>query len=253
MAKNKKSPRYAPFVMFVVLPVLAIGISAFAVFKGVQNYTMTSLYFKIRTLKVEGIADVRYVDLMKDDILGTNIFELNTRKLAERIKRRFPTFYSIRVTRVLPSQLFIEAHERIPVAVVRRNQYYLFDAEGVVVSSFSLDALVNYPLLVGLENKLPNVRVGVAYDSGVLRPPLRLALMLRSNLPYVKITKIDAADPDDLSFYLGGDVQVRIGNRDFESRLRLLPAILKSIGPELGNVRYIDLRPKEPVVAYKKK
>jgi len=253
MAKNKKNKSFLPIFLLVVLPIAAIAISGVAVFRGVENYITTSSYFKIRSLKTEGIADVRYVDMIKEEVLGTNIFELDAKKLSERIKRKFPTFYSVTVTRFLPSELRIVAHERIPVALIRRDLYYLFDAEGVVLSSFYQDSLVSYPFLIGLENKLPRVKVGMAYDLEPLRLSLRLALALRTLAPSLKVTKIDCQDPGNLSFYLENDVLVRIGNKNLESRVRLLPAIIKSIGPELTGVRYIDLRPKEPVIANRNK
>jgi len=217
----------------------------------VENYITTSSYFKIKSLKAEGIADVRYVDMIREELLGTNIFELDAKKLSERIKRKFPTFYSVTVTRFLPSELRIAAHERIPVALIKRDFYYLFDAEGVVLSSFYQDGLVSYPFLIGLESKLPRVKVGVAYDLEPLQRALRLALTLRTLAPSVKVTKIDCQDPGNLSFYLENDILVRVDSRNMEDRIRLLPAILKSIGPELAGVRYIDLRPKEPVIANK--
>ena len=103
MAKSKKNRNTIPIFLLIILPLLAIGISSFAIFKGVHNYITTSDYFRIRELKMEGITDARYLSLMKDEILGTNIFRVNARKLSERIKRRFPNLYSVTVRRFLPS------------------------------------------------------------------------------------------------------------------------------------------------------
>ena len=253
MAKNKKHKRNNQLFVLVVLPLAAMILASFAIWMGLQNYITTSHYFKIKELKVEGIVDPRYIDVMREEILGTNIFELDTKKLAERIQRRFPTFFSIRVTRVLPSQLWIVARERMPLAVVRKDAYYLFDAQGVAIASFPLDAILNYPLLVGLENRLPKIRVGVTYETKVVKVPLRLALLLKIKMPSLKITKIDASDMDNMIFYLGNDLSVKIGKDDFENRLGLLSVILKSLGTDISNVLYVDLRPREPVVANRKK
>jgi cell division septal protein FtsQ len=54
-----------------------------------------------------------------------------------------------------------------------------------------------------------------------------------------------------LSFYLAPDIEVKVGDRNFDSRVSLLPAILKTISSDMGRIKYIDLRPKEPVVATK--
>ncbi len=263
MAKSKKNRNTIPIFLLIILPLLAIGISSFAIFKGVHNYITTSDYFRIRELKMEGITDARYLSLMKDEILGTNIFRVNARKLSERIKRRFPNLYSVTVRRFLPSQLLIIAKERLPVAVVKRDVYYIFDAEGVVLSSMTQSVLTSLPLIVGLENRLQKIRVGTAYSLGQLHKALALAKTLKTHATQIQtslpkderrsITKIDAGQPPNLIFYLGDDIQVKIGDGDFEDRLDLLPAILRSIGADVSNVKYIDLRPKEPVVAMKNK
>lgn len=252
MAKNKRNKKNNQIFLLVVLPLLAIFVSSMAIYKGLENYITSSRYFKVRDVVIDGIEDARYIECMREEISGSNIFELDAQKLAERIKKRFPTFYNIRVIRVLPSKLVVLAQERIPVAIVKNEVYYLFDAQGVAISSFPLNAVLNYPLIVGLESRLPKIQVGVSYEARALKIPLRLALLLRVRIPALKIVKIDATDLNNLVFYLNGDIQVKMGNRDFEERLNLLPVILKSLGPEITNVLYIDLRLKEPVISLKK-
>jgi cell division septal protein FtsQ len=261
MTKNKKSQNFAPFFLLVILPLLAILISFFAIFKGVKNYVTTSNYFRIRELKVEGLTDKRYLDLMKEEVLGVNIFRLDVAKIAERIKIRFPTFYSVTIKRVLPSQLLVVAKERLPVALIKRDLYYLLDADGMVLASFSSGETLTFPLIVGLENRLPRFTPGVAYSTGALHRALILAKTLRAQAHQIEaslppsqrrgITKIDAGDPHQLSFYLGDDLRVGVGDSDFDNKIDLLPIILQSIGADLVNVKYIDLRPREPVVAMK--
>ncbi len=257
MARNKKNSVFAPLFLYVFLPLLAIGISSFAIFRGVQNYITSSNYFKVRELKVEGITDLRYLDLMKEEILGTNIFRIDAQKLAERIRKKFPTFDSVTVSRVLPSQLAITAKERLPVAVLKRDLYYVLDTEGVPLSSYASGDLLDFPLIVGLEGRVPRVKLGVAGPRDVLERPLLLARSLRVHKRDIdqgnafRVTRIDATDLNNLTFYLGENLQIRVGHQDIENRVSLLPAILHSISQDLPNVKYIDLRPKEPVVATK--
>lgn len=258
MSKNKKGQDTSPVFLLVVMPLLAMAISSFAIYKGVENYITTSNYFRIRELTIEGITDSRYMGLIKEEILGTNIFRVDTRKLSERIRRKFPTFYSVVVTRILPSRLLVEAKERLPVAVLKRDLYYVFDTEGVALSSYATLEFLDFPVITGLENKIQRIKVGVAYPLNVLERSLYLARVLRAashdietSVPQgsaFKVTKIDAGDANNLSFYLGQDIQVRVGRDDFQQKVELLTSILRSLGAELSTVRYIDLRPKEPVI-----
>lgn len=260
MKSKKKHKRFFVFFL-IVLPLAALGLSSFAIFKGIQNYITSSSYFEIKKVGIEGIENSSYVDSIREEILGNNIFRVDTIRLSERIKRKFLNFSSVIVTRILPSELLIEAKERLPVAVLKRDLYYVIDADGVVLSSFSRQEMVDLPLIVGLEKSLKTVDVGKRYQVKVLQLPLLLAKALKIQMPAVyvqvpdiqnlKVTKIDALEPANLSFYFNDVIQVKMGNQDFDDRLSLLPAVLKGIDYELGQVNYIDLRSKEPVVGYK--
>ncbi|HQP92106.1 MAG TPA: cell division protein FtsQ/DivIB [Candidatus Omnitrophota bacterium] len=261
MSKRKHPKRnFVPLLVF--LPVLAIGLSSYAVFSGIRHYTETSSYFNVRQVEVEGISDARYCDVMKEALIGTNIFRIDTIKLSERIKKKFPTFYSVSVTRVLPSCLRIVAKERLPVAIMQRAGIsYLFDTEGVIVAGFPSGQGSDFPLIVGLEDKFSGLKVGSSYNSKILKNVLSLAKALRlqrfnidsafSQANRLKITRIDASQPSELSFYFWDTIQIKVGRNDFENKINLLPAIIKSLAGEINNVKYIDLRPKEPVVASK--
>ncbi|MFH1692617.1 MAG: cell division protein FtsQ/DivIB [Candidatus Omnitrophota bacterium] len=262
MRAKKKRKRFFVFFLFV-LPVLAISLSSFAIFKGIKNYITSSSYFIIKKVSIEGIVNTKYADSIQQEILGGNIFCLDTTKISERIQRRFPNFSSVVITRILPSELSIVAKERLPVAVLKRDIYYVFDADGIVLSSFSSKEMMDLPLMTGFEKQLKKVDVGKKYPLKVLQVPLALAKALKIQMPSVysqvpcaqnlKVTRIDAGDPVNLLFYFNDDIQVKIGNQNFDDRLSLLQVVLKSLDYEMAQVDYIDLRSKEPVVAYKNK
>ncbi len=261
MVKIKKNQKNFIFLL-VFLPVLAIVISAYAVLKGVENYVSTSSYFNIRDVKVDGIADTRYCDVMKEALTGTNIFHIDTLRLSQRIRKKFPTFSSVTVTRVLPSSLWIQAKERIPVAILRRDAAYLFDTDGVVIAAFSVGQSTDFPIIVGLDNQLPNVKVGMSYRLPILNDALALAKAVRlqrfniesavNSINKMRVTSIDVSDASNFCFYLGDSIQIKTGRKGFEEKVNLLPPILKSLAGEIENVKYIDLRPKEPAIAMKK-
>jgi cell division septal protein FtsQ len=262
MAKTRKNNSGAPaFFLVVVLPLAAMVFSTFAISQGIRHYLVTSDYFRVRELKIDGLADTRYLGYLRDELMGVNIFHVKTRDIADRIMKRYPTFYSVTVQRVLPSRLVIEAKERQPVAVLRRDKHYVFDVEGVAVASYPLEMDVRLPLIIGCEDHLTKIKLGVAYPDRVLRDALRLAQSLRSRVRLIassvppgglwRVTRIDVSDPGKPVFYIGAQVQVRVSYKDAQTQIDLLPSILKTVSPELNNVKYIDLRPREPVIAMK--
>lgn len=262
MAKIKRNNSGAPaFFLVVVLPLAAMVFSTLAISQGIRHYLVTSDYFRVRELKVDGLTDTRYLGYLRDELMGVNIFHVKTSDIAQRISKRYPTFYSVTVQRVLPSRLVIEAKERQPVAVLVRDKHYVFDVEGVAVASYSLEMDVRLPLIIGLEDRLTKVKLGVAYPDRLLRDALALAKSLRGRARSIaasvpsgglwRVTRIDVSDPGKPVFYVGAQVQVRVSYKDVETQMDLLPSILKTVAPELNNVKYIDLRPREPVIAMK--
>jgi hypothetical protein len=258
MAKNKKKSKPNHIFMFVVMPLLAIGISSLAVYRGVEDYIATSHYFTISEVKAFGLEDMRYLALIKDELIGVNIFQVNTKSLADRIQRKFPTFYSVVVIRVLPSQISITAKERRPVALLKREAYYLLDADGVVLGEYPLNTALNFPIIAGFENKLPSVKVGVNYAS-ILEHPLFAARVLRARHNEIEesfpkdsrmaITSIMADNPGNMVFTLGQTLQIMVNEKTISDKILLLPYIIRTIGGDIVAVKYIDLRPKEPVIA----
>lgn len=262
MAKKKRNNNapFWPFFFLVVLPLAAISLSTLAIVRGVEGYVKTSHYFRIKELRVEGLSDQRYLEMLRDEVVGSNIFRVDAGELAVRIQRRFPNFYSVSVSRILPSQLLIVARERLPVALVKSDQAYALDVHGVVVA-VNQDMYSSLPVLTGVENNGRILQIGATYPSRQLHNPLLLAKILRMRAPDIRaalpqapmdVESIDASHPDELSFSLEPDhIEVKVGDRNFDSRISLLPAILRTISGDRTHIKYIDLRPREPVIAAK--
>ena len=225
MAKVKKNAPGAPaFFLVVVLPLAAMIFSAFAIGQGISHYLATSDYFRVRELKVEGIHDTRYLGLLREELLGVNVFRVDAAKIAERISKRYPTFYSVTVERELPSRLVVVAKERLPVAVIKRDRHYIFDVEGVAVADYPLSMNVRLPVVTGLEERLPAVRLGAAYGDRVLLDALGLAKVLRQQNrsiaaglpsgPAWRVTRIDVTEPGKPVFYIGDQAQIRVSYKD---------------------------------------
>ena len=266
MAKAKKNKSPIPLGALILAPFLALGLSFFAIYHGMQNYITTSQYFRVRDVAVAGLTDQRYVDMVKTQITGENIFQVNVGELAQQIRQRFPHFTSVTATRVLPSRLEIVAIERTPVAVFRRGLWYVMVTEGMVLFSLGLNQPVGWPVIIGLEEKLPSPRVGSVYHMAALQEALLLAKALKKYSPdfssalrpvplamaaFGRVSKIDVSDRQQMSFFLGDTLQIKVGEEDFEEKLNILVSILRSLGPDIFRVRYVDLRPQEPAIAMK--
>jgi len=261
MTRRKKTARSSgPAPWLIILPLLAVALSGFAIYKGIQYYLRSSDYFLVREVSAVGIADDRYVQMIRDELKGANIFKVEVIELAQRIRRKFPTFYDVRVRRILPSELRIVAEERVPVAVVYKGHNYLFDVEGVALATVASPEAVGLPLVEGVAGRLPKIRTGFRYGFSNLRKALRLAAAIEGQGKHLvrlmpagdqRVSRIVVGSNGQLSLYLGTDLEVKVRDRRFDEQLDLLPAILRNLGSDIGMVAYLDLRPREPVVRMK--
>jgi len=257
MARQKKRSKAGPVFLVIILPLLALALAGFALYKGIHYYLTSSDYFRVREVTALGVQDYRYVQMIRDELTGANIFKVDVVQLAERIQRKFPTFYEVRVRRILPSELRIVAEERLPVAVVQKGGCFLFDADGVALSAVASVDAVRLPLVEGVADRLPKIKSGFRYGAAELRRALGLAAALerraeeltrRMPMGQQRISRVVVGPRGQLSFFLGDRLEVKVRDRGFDEQLDLLPAILKNLGADIGEAAYVDLRPREPVV-----
>jgi len=260
MARRKKNPKDWSVFFLVVVPILALAAAGFAVTKGISYYLVSSDYFRVREVTAQGIGDDRYVQMIRDELAGANIFKVDVVNLAQRIRHKFPTFYEVRVRRILPSELRIIAEERIPVAVVYKDRYYVFDADGVALAAVASSDAVGLPLVEGVADHLPKIRTGFRYGLSGLRKALALALEVKRHADDLarlvptggqRVSKIVVAASGQLSFLLGDGPEVKVRDSRFAEQLDLLPAIVRNLGADIAQVTYLDLRPREPVIGMK--
>lgn len=259
---NRKNNKNKQKFFLILLPLLAIVFSCFVIYKGIENYIKTSQYFKVKSFEFDGLNEDAVLLRIKDENLGKNIFLVDAKGVSRQIQMSFPEVNSVIVKRVLPSRLFISAKMRVPVAAVKRGCFYYFDKDGVVLSDKCDSEDSDLPLIVGLENSLKKVNVGSRYSHPLLKKALLLAQALKDSEDTISavsfsgqklfVSKINAVSSKDLSFFINGSVEIKIGPDSLDEKIRLIPAILRSLSDELSYVSYIDLRPSEPVVSYNK-
>ena len=64
-----------------------------------------------------------------------------------------------------------------------------------------------------------------------------------------KLKNIDVTDIRNISFYFDAEnVEIKIGDNEFNKRLDALGTVLEQLGQDIGRVKYIDLRFEDPIV-----
>jgi len=162
------------------------------------------------------------------------------------------------VSRIMPNRIRVELVERSPVAFLRTgNDVGLIDAQGVILER-PIEGDFKFPVLSGVGESVPAgqraLRMGLYTD------------LLRS-MNQVKpgatdhVSEVDIADASDVRATLAGLSQmgiagledqgpllVHFGNKDFESKFRVLLENIAQWRATAGRVDSVDLRFSKQVV-----
>lgn len=219
-------------------------------------------YFKVKSVilnKPREAFDFSY-------LVGRNIFSIDLKKESRYISEQYPVYKSIKLFRFLPDRMFVAITERKARAAIRLYRYFCVDDDGVLFdlpkgSSEEEDL----PVITGLERKLPNPKSGKQYSVKELTTALNIIREIEFDpfLEKYKIARIDAADlssiscfirlsglPSNHDFPVTKAVEIKMPQQGLAGAVRVIAGLFRQQDEEMNNIKYIDLRFKEPVIKY---
>jgi cell division septal protein FtsQ len=213
------------------------------------GYGLTRLgYFNIRYI----ICDENLpIDLSY--LKGRNIFGVNLKKESLYLAGLYPGYKSVRLVKVFPDRIFVEMTCRRPLAYVKLFKYFCVD-DGLVLFDIPKEAQeAQFPLILGLERRISNPRLGVRVNSRELAMAVTIIKETRQNpvLRDYPIKRIDVPGLNNASFFIAEGLQVKISQDDIKAKMLILGSLLNEEKDNLDKVGYIDLRFKEPVIKLK--
>jgi cell division septal protein FtsQ len=252
MKKNKiRLP--VRLIVAVIISLIAMLLIILQLAKTLKNLN----YFKIKTITLsehkERVTDFSYLE-------NRNIFSIDLLKESRSISGLYPSYKKIKLIRILPNHLFIDFIKRKPIAYIKlfRNfcvdeDLVLFDiAEQIEVKNlFPVSAGPSaLPVILGLETKIFGAKSGKKYYIKELETAIDIIKMFNSNrrLRDASIERINALNADGISFYLSGNLEIKIGQENIKDKIDTLSSLLINVKNDLNNIEYIDLRFKEPVI-----
>jgi cell division septal protein FtsQ len=146
--------------------------------------------------------------------------------------------------RVLPSTIDLRVVERVPIAIARlTDQLFLVDPSGVIIDEYGPQyTQYDLPIVDGL---LSSPRQGgPAVDADRVRLVARFVDELAA-VPAIRqhISQVDVSDLHDLVAILDQDpVALRLGDRDFATRLQRYMEFAPSIKEQIPEIDAVDLR-----------
>jgi cell division protein FtsQ len=177
------------------------------------------------------------------DLRGQNILAVDLAKWRTRLMAS-PWVEAAVVRRVLPGTVDVVIRERVPMGIARLGRdLYLVDEHGVVIDQYGpAYADLDLPVIDGLASP--------PQDGVPLVDQRRTALVARllgdvagHDALASRLSQIDVRDAHDAVVLLDGDtVMLRLGDRDFASRLQGYLDVAPALKDRVAAIDTVDLR-----------
>lgn len=255
----KKRKFKLPVKIIIVLAIILLAISFIIGY--IWKILTTSDFFAVKEVIV------RNADVSLDYLKGKNIFSLDLASESGRVILTCPDCRKIRFTRIIPDRVFVDFIKRKPLALVKFYKDFAIDEQGIL---FYPDLTVQesgLPVIYGLETKIFAPKAGAKYR----RPELDLALNILKEFKADKVfrgfalKRIDVANLESAGFFIllprqpsdytkpisqleWMGFEVRIGENNIKQKMMILGGLIMQARRDWANIKYIDLRFKEPVI-----
>ena len=262
MRKQKfRLPRKLTLILSAVFLVISFSIGY------TWNFLLHSRYFVVSEV-VCPQSNFSKLDYLK----GRNIFSIDLKRESWKILLGCSDCSNVRISRVLPNRLFVSFLKRQPVALVKFYKYFALDASGVLFLAPLNFPPQDLPVVYGLETKIFAPRSGLRYNTKEVRLALEIIKEFEANrlLKNFQLKKIELADPDNARIFIllpapgwslpeasasssieWAGFEVKIGDSGIRNKITILGGLILQAKKDLMNIKYVDLRFKEPVIKLK--
>lgn len=210
---------------------------------------------------------VRNSDQRFEYLKGSNIFSLNLSNEARVVFLRCPDCRKVRFARVLPNCIVVDFLKRQPVALVKFYKNFAIDEQGVLFLPDASTEALELPVIYGLETKIFAPKPGISYKRSELGLALTIISEFKANKAFAgfSLKRIDVASPQSAGFFILLPKQIAnyalaapaaewlgfvvlTGFNNIRQKMMILGGLVTQERKEWTNIKYIDLRFKEPLI-----
>lgn len=246
----KKQRFKLPVKIILILAIILLAISLLLGY--IWKALTTSDFFAVSRIIV------RNSDVTFDYLKGRNIFSLDLKEQSLKARLGCPDCRTVRFARIFPDCVVVDFIKRKPLALVKFYRDFAIDEQGVLFYLTGSPEEAGLPVIYGLETKIFKPTPGTRY----YRPEISLALSIISefkankNLRGFTLKRIDVSNPESAGFFMLLPQQERLGfeartgGDNIRAKMMILGGLVKQASKEWANIKYIDLRFKEPVIKF---
>ena len=215
-ARKMRAHQWVKISLVTAVLVLTVGMT----WMGYRSLYSTNDRYEIVELEItmhgDGVMTPEKVRHYSGVDKGTNLFAFSTTDIRRELMDGVPNIRNVVIRRELPSSLFIDVHEREPVARIDQTRNFI-DAEGHVFYKQVHGGAV--PVIKGLA-ELP--APGDVLDIPSVKHAITLIKTCEMAPEYygkfVRVTGVDVRNPDFLRVYLSKEAPVMAADLDWKQR-----------------------------------
>ena len=234
--------------------ILAGSIVVAVVFLGARQAAQAlfeSKYFTIKTVEIDrtlGFLDKRDFASLN----GKSILSVDVVRFQRSLTGKYPQMAQVSMTKKFPNKILVLARKRAPFAQVYiQNNTFLIDDQGVVLFG-APEKGEEFPLISGISSRR-RITTGSVLGGENTLLALNIIREFQSNhsfSPYV-VTKIDVDDLQEIAFRLSNGLKIIVDKTDIGRKMDTLALVLSRNRLNTEQVKYIDLRFKDPILGTK--
>lgn len=246
---KKSSINISRIVIIRIIVFLFIGFVLFTTYVDTVDFLTSSPLFEVKDVLID--RSIQFIDMRSlRDLKGRNIFRVNVDQVGRQISERYPYIAQLKVVRQLPDRIWVLAQKREPLfQVIYKKKYLLFDTNGVALYYMLQPA--NLPVVSGIPLERDWLFVGRHGENLQLDKTVDILNSFKQlpNLKQWRVHSIQAGNLSKIDLAIGENMHVILDQDDTQDKIELLQMLAASNKIKLNEVKYIDLRFKEPVIA----
>lgn len=216
---------------------------------GIWFVLFKSSFFTVKNIRITGtksfVNQADAYEVVKEKVFGKSLFSFDTVGLEENLLDTFLGSKAVKVYKVYPGTISIEFQERIPLALVYRedSEHFMVDEDGYVLGIVD-EERTNLPRI----KYEGDTRVGEFVDKNMV--PIYLELVSALSEQKVKVSSMSFY-PKYARLYVSEGVETLISNdKNKSDSVKILSELLRQLGLEGKKVAKIDLRYDKVIVSY---
>lgn len=248
--KNKKKIHFS-FLRNTIMGLLVIFVLALSYKKSIM-FLERSNYFMIKDISYDPVlplAKSRTLTRLK----GKNLFSVDLNYIQNKLQKEYPGISNLKITKKFPDQIRVVAEKRIALfQAMIKKQVVTIDNQCVVLATGD-DKKKDLPFVIGVRNNFSSIKVGRCLKDRRLQLALKLIKSFRENqtLATYPIAKIDINNLSKIYLFLSNELKIILDEDIMPSKIKQLGLLLVQNSFDFKQVKYVDLRFKQPILGGK--